>query len=302
MNRVLCIAAHGRENHAFKVQSVNCVQFKNLITPAVDDFLTGEERKEFEEHAGTCAACREQFEAEAAMKKAVRTYLPKVSAPQSVRDSVLSTIRNAPQPRSRMRAEFIRRARQVRPIGVAALLAAVLLLLVLFRGGSATTTIPDERNVIARSLVTFRALNAGELRPAFASGNHDRIESYLTTTTGIEVQVPRFRDFLPLGGLANKCNGIAVAHVVYSRGEKLLMMVELPLDEVLHGHSMSLPMNARSALLQTGWYSSTQPNGDVVVIWNHGTTLCAIVAQMNPEEIRQLLVEGEENGPAITTW
>jgi hypothetical protein len=63
---------------------VNCLEFDQQITPAVDHYLESSEESSFNEHACCCLHCRRAYEAERITKELIHVYVRMVKIPDFV--------------------------------------------------------------------------------------------------------------------------------------------------------------------------------------------------------------------------
>ena len=68
---------------------VNCQEFDQQITPAVDHYLDSSEESSFNEHAIRCLHCRRAYDAERITKELIQVHVKMVKTP----DCVSRTIR-----------------------------------------------------------------------------------------------------------------------------------------------------------------------------------------------------------------
>jgi hypothetical protein len=79
---------HHRNNGCVKRRAganvVNCQEFDQQITPAVDRYLDSSSESSFNEHAFCCSHCRRAYEAERVTKELIHVYLKMVKTPDFV--------------------------------------------------------------------------------------------------------------------------------------------------------------------------------------------------------------------------
>lgn len=290
--------------HSTGVHSVTCDQFRRLITPAVDGRLHVVRQHSFDRHARECQACREQYEIEAAVKQAVRRHLPRVKAPQALRDSITRQIRGTEGERRWHRTLGERLRGLVKlpfllPVLVVLLACtAIAVMVTMNRQGS-----PDERNnLVVHMLQAHRLLESGVLLPDVMSADAEHVQSYLSSRTNVAVVVPLLAGFVLTGGRAETYEGLRMAHLVYRRGNAVASILEMHLEDILHSPGLALPLNIRNELMHTGWYSDDRENGESLVLWTRGTTLCAAIARMGRSDLQGELSRLEGNSPTETLW
>jgi hypothetical protein len=71
---------------------VDCKEFNEQITPAVDQLLPKAEMDSFVEHARKCPACRCEYESESLTKEVVRTKAGMIKTPGEVIERILEQL------------------------------------------------------------------------------------------------------------------------------------------------------------------------------------------------------------------
>jgi anti-sigma factor RsiW len=286
---------------------VDCLQFRILITPAVDGRLEGVERLAFDHHAQECAACRRRFELELSIKERIRGTVPRIPAPPELRAQILDGISDLVR-RERARLPWSRRLLSVfslpgvKPVAIISVVVLGVFFLVASGSKGVDGGEPLDRNIVDHSLSSYHALKEGTLAPQIVSDNPMRVQGFLAQQVECPVEVPLLRDFTLIGGLANDFRGVHVAQVLYRKGETVLALIQLPLDAVVRSRGLSLPLDARNELVHSGWYSDAQANGEAVVLWTRGTTLCAAVSGMGCSELRSVLHASDDSTARSAPW
>jgi hypothetical protein len=75
---------NGRVERRAGAHVVNCQEFDQQITPAVDHYLNSSEESSFNEHAVCCPHCRRAYEAERVTKELIHVYIRMVRTPDFV--------------------------------------------------------------------------------------------------------------------------------------------------------------------------------------------------------------------------
>ncbi len=267
---------------------MDCSQFRELIAGAVDHCITQEELEQFTAHAQECLACRREFEVEAATKALVHDRMGMVSTPASL---LAAIARGLNAEGGRGRASWFRgllsSSRAKAALAFSLAFAAITLILILprqhdqsFRSGLA-----QGQDVILHSFSTFKALLNGDLRPRLVSDRPESLRVYFAGKTEFPVLLPPMKDCILVGGDVERTAGATLAHVVYRRGKNLIYVCQACWDVVQQGEKLRLDDAARDELRRSGWFSRAQPDGDTIVLWTRGETMCAAVAHMPKEDL-----------------
>jgi len=275
---------------------VDCQQFQQLITSAVDQRLCKEELEAFVDHAAKCNTCRYEYEAESAVKTLVRSHLKMVPTPPALRESVSSRIHlvncdHAPTMSSQPPARSVALS-VVRPVlgGGLVLVAVMAFMFWPFGIGPAPRT-PLSSDVQTESVANFHAVLAGVMQPQVVSDLPDQVREFLSDKTDFPAQVPALKKCTLVGASANEYHGMKLAHVVYTHAGQLIYMFQAPYDRVLAGDGLAISDEAREHLASAASFASVAPGGDTVIFWVLGNTLCVAVSKIDPKELSDTLLE-----------
>lgn len=275
---------------------VDCYQFQQLITSAVDQRLGQDELEAFVDHAAKCNTCRHEYEAESAVKTLVRNHLKMVPTPPALRESVSSRIHqvscdHAPMMSNKPPARPIALS-VVRPVlgGGLVLVAVMAVMFWPFGIGPAPRT-PVSSDVQTESIANFHAVLAGVMQPQVVSDRPDKVRDFLSDKTDFPVQVPALKECTLVGASANEYHGMKLAHVMYTHAGQFIYMFQAPYDRVVAGDGLALSDEAREHLASAASFASAAPGGDTVIFWVLGNTLCVVVSRIDPMELSDTLLE-----------
>jgi anti-sigma factor RsiW len=274
---------------------VNCKEFQELISAAVDLELTDGELTAFREHSVKCLPCRFEYEAEAATKLLVRSRAKRMRTPSSVALQISEHIgREESVGRASRIAELFSRPFAKPAIGFALALVTVLLLLRdSTHVGSPTQAAFGSNDVILQSLMNHRAVLDGEIKPQLVSSEPAQLASFFSGITDYSVHLPNMKDCILIGGVQNEFAGTKLAHIVYQHDQQVVYIYQTCWATVKKGEKLHLPDDAKDELIRTGWFSATQPDGRSIVLWTRGRTLCAAVARMSKEDLFACVTSGD---------
>jgi hypothetical protein len=279
---------------------VNCQEFQEHISAAVDDCLGIELRGSFESHRGECASCRQEFEAEAMVKSLIGVRASRVSAPKELAYRIAHALRLNEPPmyeehvswwRSLVASAFFRPA-------VAFGAACLIVMLIVHPPStnpptfSTASLIPGD--VIAQSLANYRDLLSGRITPERVE-KPEHLKSFFAGLTEFAVVVPEMKGCSLVGAVRGQHAGTNLAHVVYDHNGKRIYVYEACWKTVQEGKKLRVPDNVRAALDRTGWYSDSAPDGGAIVLWTKGATLCVVVATMKREELLAFVTSNESS-------
>ena len=272
---------------------MECKEFQELISEAVDDRLRTGNKEGFSNHAKVCPSCRTEFEMEQLTKNVVRAKLQFEATPPEVYRSVLSALRESPSPSGSWLRSLFGSSVLNPAVALVALLVVIVGAVSLLQKNNAVP-ISTEKNIIAQSISNYSAAMTGVLKPALVSHDPGDVRDFLSKDAPFDVSVATLDDCDWCGGVLSEINGVRLAHVVYKiGGEGLLYVYQVDANEALRGNKIALPENAKSVLARTGWYFEQTPEHCNVVLWRYKNTLCVAVSKMERAKMVALLAEKE---------
>jgi anti-sigma factor RsiW len=281
---------------------VNCHEFQNRITAAVDHRLDAAELALFLEHANLCPPCNRSFENERSIAALVRTRIHRLTTPAHICQRILDHLtEEEPGSRARLLLGSAWRAPLTKPALVFTFsFAAVVFIL------SRSAPVPPvsgsaERpvtNMISQSTLNYRSVMKGEIRPQIASGLYEQVRSYFDGKTDFPVLVPVLKECTLIGGAINADGGTPIVHVMYRHGEHTIYLCQACYETVMAGAVLNLSREVREELGRTGWYRGMTPEGVAIVLWVKGNTLCAAVSAMPADHLMAHLVDADQT----TAW
>ena len=270
---------------------MDCREFQELITEAVDKRLHTPIEHHFSAHADTCPSCRNEFERERITKSVVHSKVQHQDVPNDVSESLLAAVENL-RPASRNWLTIIFGETFLNPaVALVALLFVAVGAVSLLQKNNAVP-LASNRNIITQSLNNYSAAMTGALKPTLISHDASDVKDYLSKDTPFDVSVATLDDCDWCGGVLSEIDGVRLVHVVYKiGGEGLLYVYQVDMNEALRGNKIGLPENAKASLAKTGWYFEQTPDRCNVVLWRHKNTLCAAVSKIGRDKMIALLSE-----------
>jgi hypothetical protein len=263
---------------------VNCQEFDEQITPAVDERLLANEVQSFREHAGQCPGCRRAYEAELFVKTFIRQRINMVRMPGSVATSIadrIATDRSAGTPIS-----FIRQTpgsyRYL--LGAAAVLFIAYLVSSPFFSDRASFS-RMHADVFAQSVMTYAGVLGGQMKPEIESTKPDVLQDFFAGKTAFPVRIHSVRDFIPVGAMMHETAGVPLAQVLYSGEGATVYVYQTCWRTVQAGQKLNLPDHILTTLRRGESYAEENADGQTMVLWTEGRTLCGAVANMHKQHL-----------------
>jgi len=244
----------------------------------------------FVDHAGRCPACRHEYELELTTKLVVHNRARMVHVPPAVQQNILRSIADEETPRVQLLASRfagLLRHPVVKP-AMAFAVTAVAVALILTRPagerGPSSSRLEASligNDVIRQSVSNFHAVLNGDIRPQLVSSEPGELKGFFTGKTEFPVLIPTMEEWTLVGGVVNEHAGSRLAHIVYRHEDTIIYVYQACWETVQKGEQLDLSPAARQDLLRTGWYSGGETDGDAIIAWTHGRTLCVAVARMD---------------------
>jgi anti-sigma factor RsiW len=272
---------------------VNCSDFHQRITPAVDRHLDPSDQEAFLDHASKCPPCRSEYEMELGTKRVVCRCMKMQRTPSGVVASTLEALNeegHRPWFRSRVWWRLLLERPATKP-AIAFAIAGVAFVVIVARPGGTVRSVFRESSVagsdiIAQSLVNYQRVLSGMILPQKVTADAEEIREFLVHRTTFPILVPRTQDWTLVGGAVNDHEGVPLAHLMYRSGTGTLYVFETCWKTVQRGEILRIPEEIRTQLLATGWYSAELADGESLVLWATERTLCAAVSHMPKEELK----------------
>jgi anti-sigma factor (TIGR02949 family) len=284
---------------------VDCQDFRQWITAAVDDRLSDEDMRLFRQHAVACTPCRTEFEIEAVTKSVVRSHVEMVRTPPDLIARISDSLddeRHHPRGTGTRWREVLRDSVYFKPL--LAFAVGALAIILLLREPDESSALRQASllpvNILEESLQNYQAVVNGTIRPQVEGSSGTPIEEFFRGKTTFSVHVPRMRECEFVGGVLNDYAGVALAHVVYRHRGEVVYLYEACWEEVQKGSILSLPDDVREELRRTGWHTIARSDGYSMVLWTREGTLCTAVAHLPAADLRARLEDA--GGPAHRPW
>jgi len=269
---------------------VDCKEFQEHVTPAVDKRLTGDKLKEFSRHAEQCSRCRNEFELESLTSSYVRSRLPMSRTPSHIAERIsngVDTGQTASEPTFAGIIRGVVESVYFKPVLAFAVgCIGVVLLLQKPETQSLNTASFVPGNVIHQSLANYSRVVNGEI---ISHQSPDKLEvhaGYNGGKTTFPVFVPWMKECEMLGGALMEDGGLMMAHFAYKHAGGIVYVYETCWKEVQKGDKIMLPAKAMLTLKSTGWYSESDPGGCSIILWTKDDkTLCSAVSRMPKDEL-----------------
>jgi len=274
---------------------VECRKYQEHITAAVDNALDPREKEHLDAHLAACPRCRSELEFERATRTVVRARCARRHAPGHVVQRVSQALEgeSIAAPGASLWNRLIS-SLYFRPAIGFALAALVVIFLVNNRTPSprvVEAALLPSNDVIKQSLANYDAVTRGEIKTQVTSDQSESVRDFFAGKTEFPVVVPKLAGFRLLGGVANEYGGKTLAHVVYKHSKSEVVYVyETCWETVQNGAPFHLSDEVKQELNATGWFTTTSPDGQSLVMWTDGKTLCTAVSRLDPESLRVCLM------------
>ncbi len=265
------------------MQSLECKDYRELITAAVDGELSTEEKLLLDTHLESCASCRSEYDVETSLKGLVKQRIRMVPTPSLIlRRIVAALLGDQPVPSNSWtdRLRLLLARPLVRP--ALALAATAFVVYILFNRSG-------EVDVLRESVAIYEEVVSGAFPLQEASGQPAILRRFFAGRTTFPVIIPEMMDCTLLGGVLNDHPGGALAHVVYDHHAKKIYLYQTSWVNVERGEGSTVSSDIREELLRAGWCARISPEGHTVVLWHKGATLCVAVSDLSRDDLLMCL-------------
>jgi len=281
---------------------VNCREFNQCITPAVDNRLSKENLTQFLDHAMHCPKCKRDYEGERRICALVRSRIRSTRVPPVVVSSILSQLKRESALSSaawHYSLERILRSPRAKFFAALSISSVVVLFLIVpprLHQSSITMAGIGPNDVILQSISNYHAVLKGEFVPQVMSDRPERVRTFFNGKTEFPVFIPVMKECTLIGGVVNDFHGMRLAHVVYKHGQQTIYLYQACRESVMKGDKLKISAEVKTDLERTGWHCCTAPDGAAIVLWARGNTLCAAVSAMKGDHLMAHLVDGDIAG------
>lgn len=278
---------------------MDCKEFQEKVSAAVDRYLRNEEMDAFTEHGSRCPECQYEYEIESVTKAVVRSKAKLLPVPSGLLERIAEQINDEQNSGFAAMQTWLLAFLQrpfVKPAIVLSFASAVVVVF-LTTGQPPVNPAADfaTDDVIQQSLTNYRAVMNGDIKPQLVSGRSENLKSFFSGKTDFPVLLPTMKSCSLVGGVLNDHSGAALAHVLYTHNSNLIYVYQACWQTVIKGERLKLQQQAKDELQRTGWFAESRPDGQTIVLWTKGTTLCAAVAHMSKKDLIACLTEGEDS-------
>ncbi len=297
---------------------MTCKDIHEQITAYVDNRVDeAEYRAKMQQHIKQCSECRAAYEMELLTKTVVHQHSRRAEAPESLRAAIAGGMEEI----SREQAQAGVNARTAQPrreeglldrflpmftspvgIAVAVLLIAVALARIVPAGGeqaeagSPRATPKLERNIPAggpeyftsKASDNFQAVVQGKLGLQHTTSDCDDLSGFFQRK-GVKYPVVCIPTSMKLsGGVVSEHGATRYAHLVYSSGNIIAYVFEVPNADLQKGDIVFLSSDVANQL-ESGKVYWEDPGNAHLALFKHGDVVCAVVSNAPRKQMAQLL-------------
>jgi hypothetical protein len=274
---------------------VDCKEAQQYAGDAIDRSLPNGIGKEFQAHLDKCKPCRREVALETLSKHMVRQSIQQLPTPRSIQTFILSSLRLEYDQEQSVRGSWLAWLLPFRialPALAGGIVAAVFFLIVSARTDPSyqMTAHTASNDIINLSFANFALLQSGKMQPTMMTAIPESVDSFFhKSNLQFDVHFPKLKTCEWCGGSASECSGVKQAHLLYKAGRELIYVFEVSDDDALYGTQVSLPLAAKRALTQSGWYTDPDHPDCNVVLWKTDEAVCVAVSTMKKAQLLALL-------------
>ncbi len=274
---------------------MDCNDAQHYAGDAIDKSLPNVLGKEFQAHLDKCKPCRREVALEKLSKHMVRQNVQQVPTPRSIQSFILRSLRlEYDQQESDFGSWFagLLPFHVVFPTLAAGIIAVVFFLVVSSRTDPSyqMTAHTASNDIIHLSFANFALMQSGQMQPAMVTVAPESVSDFFERRNlQFGVHIPKFKACDWCGGSTSEGSGVKQAHLLYKVGKDMVYVFEVSDDDALYGTQVSLPLAAKRALAQSGWYTDPDHPDCDVILWKTDEAVCVAVSTMKKAQLLALL-------------
>jgi hypothetical protein len=140
-------------------------------------------------------------------------------------------------------------------------------------------------DVFAQSVVTYAGVLGGQMKPEIESAEPEVLQAFFEGKTAFPVRVHNVHDFTPVGAMVHESAGVPLAQVLYSGEGATVYVYQTCWRTVQDGRKLNLPDHILTTLRRGESYAEENADGQTMVLWTEGRTLCGAVANMHKQHL-----------------
>lgn len=300
---------------------MTCKEIHEQITAYVDDRVDeAAYRAKLNQHLSACAECRAAYELELLTKAVIRTRAPRAAAPEELRSAIAGNMESIS--RERVAASAPNTGRPVSadagrldrfahlflaPVGVTAAMVLIALgafallreeeppLIAIVHNAPPVKDLPRgsrPENLFNKASSNFRAIRDGKLSVGHSTADPTELRRYFHDN-GVAYDIAALSVRAKLaGGVVSDHGETKFAHLVYTQGETIIYVFEIPAG-TLQAHKVVYVADNALHDIEAGKALWEEPDPWMcVVVFKKGDVVCAVVANAPRSRIEQMIAIG----------
>ncbi len=300
---------------------MTCKEIHEQITAYVDDRVDETAyRAKLHQHISACAECRAAYELELLTKAVIRTRAPRAAAPEALRSAIAGSMETISRERVAASAPTAGRALQAEvgwldrfahlfqaPVGVTAAVVLIALgafallregeppLIPIVHNAPPVKDLPRSsrpENLFNKASSNFRAIRDGKLSVGHSTADPGELRRYFHDN-GVAYDLASLSVRARLAGGVVSDHGVAkFAHLVYTQGETIIYIFEVPAS-TLEAHKVVYVADNALQDIEAGKALWEEPDPWMcVVVFKKGDVVCAVVANAPRSRIEKMIAIG----------
>jgi|GEM_PF-1076519 len=151
--------------------------------------------------------------------------------------------------------------------------------------GNPYITSGAENSVLVQAVNYFHKVMSGEMKPQIKSNSASEVKKYFSDKVNFPVYVPEIANYTLVGGCSGDCHQEKVAHILYSSGDNIIYMYQVPASCIKNKH-LQLPEPVNNKIISDKFYMD---DADVstcsMTVWYQGDIICASVSTISKQKM-----------------
>lgn len=175
----------------------------------------------------------------------------------------------------------------------AAAMAVVLILVGSFFvfGGKKTLnpyiTSGTDKSIMVQAVNSFHKILDGEVKPQLSSSNAAEVEKFIKEKSNFSPYIPVIDNYQLKGAVCNEYNGQKLAHIIYSSGEEVFYIYQVPMTCVTK-NALDLPDDVHNEIIKARYYmcDMVDENDCTMTLWIKDNVICASMSNMPKQKMQ----------------
>jgi hypothetical protein len=155
-----------------------------------------------------------------------------------------------------------------------------------FHGNNPYITSGADNSVMVQAVKYFHKVLTGEMTPQVKSNNAVEVKNYLNDKLNFQVYIPEIKNYTLVGALYGDCHQEKVAHLIYSSGDDIIYIYQVP-SKCLKNKHLQLPEPVNNQMISDKYFmcDEVDANNCTMTLWYEQDLICASVSTIPKQKM-----------------